>query len=393
MATLASLTLDVLEMLYGVAQIERPVEDTLKTAVASAVDTTFRFYHPSLWKQGDYAEFWAAGTEGEILIMAEDHPAAGDVIVRRGQRGTTASALYAVGDVFFHNPPFPVATIQRWINNVIDVELAPHVFYLSQRIITVAEYDTNHTAYPLTAGDFDVVSVYQADLSSADTISGCTFASIGALWTSAAHGLSVGDHLVATTAGNNPVEYTEDTHYWVLTVPSVNTFTLGITANAATALAGAADSTTAWTFEKRGFSHHPFPRGYWDVLPHYSTTLVSTGSRLRLYTVHDDDEPIYYIAKTRPSSAAITSLPTDIVEMIPWAVCAKLIMGTRAEPRRMDLTSLATAQDEAETSVSYGYMAFMAEFMRLRRQYRMKIQRELGQEQQRTYRSRHPRRG
>jgi len=38
-------------------------------------------------------------------------------------------------------------------------------------------------------------------------------------------------------------------------------------------------------------------------------------------------------------------------------------------------------------------MAFMAEFMRLRRQYRMKIQRELGQEQQRTYRSRHPRRG
>jgi len=53
------------------------------------------------------------------------------------------------------------------------------------------------------------------------------------------------------------------------------------------------------------------------VLPHYSTTLVSTGSRLRLYTVHDDDEPIYYIAKTRPSSAAITSLPTDIVEMIP----------------------------------------------------------------------------
>ena len=85
-ATLAGLILDVEDMLYGLAQVERPREDTLLSAVASAVDTTWRFAYPAMWKKDDYAEYApVAGTVGEVVIMAEDHPtAAADGVVPGG---------------------------------------------------------------------------------------------------------------------------------------------------------------------------------------------------------------------------------------------------------------------------------------------------------------------
>jgi hypothetical protein len=390
MGSLASLTLDIIEMLYGMAQIERPIEDTLKTAVSAANDVTWQF-DTAIWKRGDYAEYWKNdGTEGEIVILAADYTVGADVTVRRAQRGTTAAASYAIGDVFLHNPTFPVATIQRFINNLIDTDLAPHVFYLTHRSLTWDE-DDDHTAYPLNANDFDVVTVYQVDLGDADSLSGCTFAQATDTWTCTSHGLAVGDHLVCTEAGSAlPAEYAEDTHYWVLTVPTANTFTLGTAADASSPVNGTANSTAGWTFEKRTFSHHPFPRGWWETLTPTSTTVVSTGQRLRLKTIFDEEEPVYYLAKTRPSSSAISSLPTDILEMIPWGVCAKLLMGTRLVPPRQDFTRRVSDQDRPDEPIR-DYAGFMAEFLRLRRQYRMKMQRELGAQQQKPYRHSRPR--
>lgn len=390
MATLATLTLDIIEMLYGIPQIERPIEDTLKTAVVAANDVAWQF-DTALWKRGDYAEYWKNdGTEGEVVLLAGDYTVGVDVTVRRAQRGTSAAASYAIGDVFLHNPPFPVTTIQRFINNLIDTELAPQVFYLTHRSITT--WDANDTAYSMNASDFDVITVYQADLEEPENIGACSYAVATNRWTHVAHGLAVGDHVIFTAAGSAaPAEYAADTHYWVQSVPSVDTFILAATAGGA-AIVGTGNSTADWTLAKRGFSHHPFPRGWWDCLIPTSTTLVSTGARLRLYTVYDDDDPIYYIAKTRPSSSAISSLPTEIVEMIPYGVIGKLMLGTRTIPTRGDFTRSTNTADRSDEPIR-DYAGFMSEFFRLRRQYRLKLDRELVGQQQRTYRSRHPRRG
>ena len=159
MATLASLTDDVYDMLYGMAQVERPAEDTLASAVSSAADAEWRFDTATLWNRGDMAEDQAAG---ELVYVTEDHPSAADVTVRRAQRGTTAASSYAQGDVFLKNPPFPRHVIERFINETIDGELYPHVYMWGETTVTWVD---GQTTYELPTDCEDVVSVYQYDLS------------------------------------------------------------------------------------------------------------------------------------------------------------------------------------------------------------------------------------
>ena len=118
MATLASLTLDVYDMLFGVAQVQRPVEDTLLTAVTNAADTSWRFTNKQLWKMNDYAELWTGdGEANEVVRLTEDHPTiATDVTVLRAQRRSTAeAAAISAGSVFLKNPPVTATEIQRAI--------------------------------------------------------------------------------------------------------------------------------------------------------------------------------------------------------------------------------------------------------------------------------------
>jgi hypothetical protein len=382
MATLSSLTLDVLEMLYGMAQVERPTEDALKTAVTAANDVSWQFNSASMWKRGDYAEYWKGdGSEGEVIIFAEDH-GVGDTAVRRAQKGTTAAAAYAIADPFLHNPTFPAHIVQRWINSVIDTDLAPHVWYPSHRTLT---YSTSKSWYPLTANEFDVINMFQADLGDGDEIGACTFANAGDLWTHASHGLSVGDHVRFSAAGATPAEYAADVDYWVATVPAGgNTFTLSA-ASSTTTLVGTADSAGTWTLWRKKPSYHPFPRAWWEtVQPTTTTALTSTGGILRLRTVHSQDDIVHYVAKAKPDSGSISSLPDDIVEMVPWGVCGKLLMGTRMIPPRNDNTRNLVPSAEGQTYRDYA--AFMGEFLRLRKQYRMKLQREFSSQQQKVYR-------
>ena len=367
-ATLAGLILDVEDMLYGLAQVERPAEDTMVKAVAAAADVAWRMGSPTLWKRGDLAEYApSAGTVGEIVLMAEDHSPSGDVTVRRGQWRTTAATAYAVGTVFRKNPAYSRVKIDRFIDETVDTQLWPHVWYRSQRTLS---FDTNAGYYPLLAADFDVEEMYQLDLTS-DPIGDATYAQVGDVWTSTAHGLAVGDHVRFTASGAGATGYTVDTDYWVLTVPTANTFTLSATAGGA-AVTGTADSTAAWTVEKRLRSLHPFPRAWWEVLT--DTAGTSTGRLLRVRTVYDQDQTVFYTAKTKPLSTAITSIPDELTDMIPWGVCWLLLGGTRSASRRHDPRARREGENESQVYADASF--FKQTFLQLRQDYRRQLMRE-----------------
>lgn len=165
MAALDDLTLDVYDMVYGVGQVTRPVEDTLSTQVTDGADVEWRFTTPALWKRGDYAEYWPGdGTEGEMVLLTEDHPAAADVTVRRGQRRTTAvTGGFAAGAVFLKNPPVPSVLVRRAITETIDNDLGPECFYRVDDSLTPA---AGTRYYALDDRDFYIEKVYQYDLGS-----------------------------------------------------------------------------------------------------------------------------------------------------------------------------------------------------------------------------------
>jgi hypothetical protein len=162
MTTLAALVDDSLAMLYGIPQAERPQEDTLASTVTDDADVSWRWTTEALWKRGDYAE--AADSAGELVIMAEDHPAAADITVRRGQRDTTAKAAgYASGDVFYRNPVFSRVEMERMVDQVVRNELWPAVWTWHQDSLS---FVAGAYYYPLDAYIDEVEVLYQYDLNS-----------------------------------------------------------------------------------------------------------------------------------------------------------------------------------------------------------------------------------
>ena len=370
-ATLAGLILDVEDMLYGLAQVERPREDTLLSAVGSAVDVTWRFAYPSMWKKDDYAEYApSAGTVGEVVIMAEDHPtAAADVTVRRGQLRTSAAASYVAGDVFRKNPAYPRQKIERFIYEVIDSQMWPHVWYRTGRTITT--YNSNDSYYPLAAADFAVEEVYQIDLTP-ETLGACSYAVATNRWTYADHGLAVGDHIRFTVAGSAaPAEFAADTDYWVLTVPTDDTFTLAATP-AGAAIVGTANSTTDWTAERRMRSYHPLPRGWWETV--VGAAGSPTDAALRIRSLYDQDQTIFYTAKTKALSSAVTSIPDRMADMIPWGVCWMLLGGTRSAARRHDPRIRREGENESQVYADASF--FKQTFERMRTDLKRQLLKE-----------------
>ena len=181
MTTLDSLVDDVYGMLYGVAHVERPVEDTLATGVAAASDTSWRFTTTTMWSRGDYAEGQDAG---ELVILAEDHPAAADVTVRRAQRSTTAASSYSTGDVFYRNPMFPRYVVEKAVQETIDVNLWPHVWSTATGSFA---YTSGDTTYALPADCEEVSQVYQMDLSGTGEV-----APFPRSWWEVMHGVDTG---------------------------------------------------------------------------------------------------------------------------------------------------------------------------------------------------------
>ena len=342
MATMISLTLDVYDMLFGVAQVQRPTFDTLATQVANSADLEWRFAAPAMWKKNDYAEYWTGdGEANEVVLITEDHPAAADVtVVRAERRSTVEPATIAIGETFLKNPPITATMIQRAITETIDNDLYSNpyrVFYRSHRTITPV---TNDHWYEMNAEDYKVEEVYQLD-TTPTTLGAAAYTETGGvtedMWTLAAHGLAVKDHVRFTAVGTGATGYAVDTDYWVAAVTNVNVFTLSAT-NGGTAIAGTTDSTGTWTLAKLEPSLSTLNIHRWTEHIGVSTAMSSTGNSLQLDTWFSDDYPIYYTARTRPTTALVASLPSDIADLVPWGAMARLIgsvsVRDRADPKR-----------------------------------------------------------
>jgi hypothetical protein len=152
--TRAELILRIENMVYGMAEVERPAEDVITLADASTTSMTVASIE--LWKRGRFGEIVpASGAVGELVICAAD-AAAGTVTVRRGERGTTAAA--ASGLVARVNPKFTRDMISSAIDEVITDSLYPHVWYHSKRSLTFVDQDH---IYDLADEDYFVVDIYQ----------------------------------------------------------------------------------------------------------------------------------------------------------------------------------------------------------------------------------------
>lgn len=161
MASLADLILQVEDKLYGMAAVERPMEDTITDSPASGA-TTMDVTNSNGWARGDYAEFVdPTGAVGEVVILAADL-SGNTATIRRGQRGTTAAA-HTSGDVIRKNPKYTRRMIEREIESVVRGSLWPKVWYKTERTLT---WDPTDFVYDLAAEDYDVLQVYQYDIQS-----------------------------------------------------------------------------------------------------------------------------------------------------------------------------------------------------------------------------------
>lgn len=155
MATTADLVARTYEVLFGVARVERPAEDTLSGAIligaVSLTPTT-----TAMWKRDDYAEF----ADGEVVIFAAD--SAGATAVRRAQRGSTAAAQ-ADGAVMRKNPWPLRVDIERKIDEVLLLDLWEHVWSWHNGTIT---YVAGDHLYDLPQYVEKVASVEQANVDS-----------------------------------------------------------------------------------------------------------------------------------------------------------------------------------------------------------------------------------
>jgi len=336
MATLVSLTLDCLDMLYGQTPMQRPDMDTLATAVSSNSDASWQFDQAGsqFWERSDYAEYFdGTGTAGEVVQFLEHHDVAdSDVKVVRAQRRTTAAASFSAGDVFLKNPPFTHTEIQRAINEVIDSDLQNGIWYRSARTIA---YSTGRNRYPANASDYKIERMYQYDMSSS-SLGDATFDYTGGasedLWTLASHGLSVGDPVRFSAVGTGADEYSTGIVYYVATVPSTSTFQLSAT-ESTTVLEGTADSVGTWTIESIVFSYREFPDHWYDLKTDVVATADSTTRSVLLKSLYDQSDTVHYIARTRPSSSSVASLPTEIANAVPWGTLARLLGGTAVRHR------------------------------------------------------------
>ncbi len=271
MATLAALTDDVLHMLYGLAQVERPTEDTQVTATFADSDTEIELTTPALWKRGDYAE----ADDGDIIILTEDHPAATNTAtVRRAQLGSTATQHVTASAVWKKNPRYTRVQIERFINEVVRNDLWPDVWTWHNGTVTYTEGDST---YDLPQYIEDVVLVYQYDLSSDEKF-------------------------------------------------------------------------------------HPLDNGYWDVERIIDTNVSTNQNLLRLRQPTDSSYTVYYTGKRRPHPDDLANMSTEVAQLIPWAVVAKLMAGVRAAPRRYDPPR--QDRDSTEGGEFRDYRGFMTEFLR-----------------------------
>lgn len=156
MTTLAVLTQNTLNLLYGLERIERPAEDVLDAAIAAAGTLTCTPTTIDMWKRDDYCEF---PVDDEVIRFAAN--SAGSTAIRRAQLGTAAAAKADL-DVMVRNPPFYRFQIKQYIREVIRTDLWPKVW--SWHLDSIAAPSDVDFMYDLDANIDSVALVYQENL-------------------------------------------------------------------------------------------------------------------------------------------------------------------------------------------------------------------------------------
>jgi hypothetical protein len=376
MATSASLTLDVLEMIFGQTKVTRPDVDQLSASVSSASDTSWLFDQAGnqFWRRGDYAEYFdGTGTAGEVVMLVAHHEEANTPVeVLRAQRRTTAASSYAAGKVFLRNPPYTHTEIQRAIDETIDSDLQRGIWYRSNRTIT---YQTDRNRYALDSADLSVERVYQIDVEATE-IGAATFDVTGGasedLWTtSSAHGLSVGDPVRFSAVGTLAEPYAVGVIYWVAAVPSTTTFQLSATESTTVLEGTGSNSAGTWTLELvERFDYHEYSPDDYEIIHGIATSKEGTGKAIAFRSFFDTGSLIHYDARSRPDSDSISSLPREITNLIPWGAIARLTGGTATRQRHL------SAADQSAISYTDSQF-FKSRFEEMVAQTRSRLLREI----------------
>jgi hypothetical protein len=159
--TLAALKTAVLNILYGLENMEHPVEDTL-AALLTTGTTSMTPTTTALWKVDDFAEF-QDGTD-EVVRFAAD--SAGATAIRRAQLGTAdPGTTHASGSVIAKNPPFFRFRIGQMVNEVVRNDLWPHVWTWHKDSITPT---ATGFMYDLDQYIDEVALVYQGNIDADD---------------------------------------------------------------------------------------------------------------------------------------------------------------------------------------------------------------------------------
>lgn len=121
--------------------------------------------------------------------------------------------------------------------------------------------------------------------------------------------------------------------------------------------------------------YRPFPDQWWDEVESVAASIDATGKLLLLRRVWDPNETVYYTARTKPSSDAIASLPDRIANMVPWAVCAKVLGGTRVPAFRFDPNRQGIPESQ-ESGPARDWQYFQRTFLLMRSEEQRRLQYE-----------------
>ena len=119
---------------------------------------------------------------------------------------------------------------------------------------------------------------------------------------------------------------------------------------------------------------YPIANTMWDVENQVDSGAATNGGLLRLRWVHDESATVYYTAKRRPDPADIANMSAEVAELIPWAVAGKLEGSRTPATRHRPHTDNA---DRIEGGPFRDYRGFMGEFIRMRKELRTRLDKEV----------------
>ncbi len=111
---------------------------------------------------------------------------------------------------------------------------------------------------------------------------------------------------------------------------------------------------------------YPIDTKSWDYTPVVAAAASTNRNFLRLYRVRDPSATVYVTYKQKPLSTDLPSLSAPLASMVPWAVCGKLLAGTRIVPSRTE-PGRATPVSNQSSSLRSDFGAFDVTFRRMRK--------------------------